>query len=107
MAAGVAEAAMMEALGQARPGDSVSDIMSAFRIELAERGADLEHLAVAPLGAGFAFHSHHVLHSDEALLVDFGCRSASFGVEQTFVVDSGGARLLTTQQRGEPVALTV
>jgi Xaa-Pro dipeptidase len=224
MAAGVAEAAMTEALGQARPGDSVSDIMSAFPIELAERGADLEHLAVAPLGAGFAFHSHHVLHSDEALLVDFGCRydgyvsdsattlvlgradddvlrrqaaardavaagaeaarsgavgssvyeamrtalgrdadgasapkghgigleireypligassaarvqddcvdlpadieleasmvlnlevlgsalgRASFGVKQTLVVDNGGARLLTTQQRGEPVALT-
>jgi Xaa-Pro aminopeptidase len=73
LAARVAEEAVMDALRQARAGDPVSKIARAFRIALAQRGADLEHLAVAPFGTGIAFHSHYVLQAEDALLVDFGC----------------------------------
>lgn len=69
----IAEDAAIAVLGSARPGRSAAELTSRLRALLAERDAELEHLAVGLLGLGFDFAPRHSLAAGDAFLVDFGC----------------------------------
>jgi Xaa-Pro aminopeptidase len=57
----------------ATPGARMSEIIQAFRVGVAERGADFEHLIFSVSGLPNAQAMDHSLVSGEVIAVDFGC----------------------------------
>ena len=72
-AAQIAEDAGAKSLALAVPGRPVQDLVQAFRADVAQQGADLDHFAFSIRGAGLATEPDYILPEDESLFIDFGC----------------------------------
>lgn len=71
-AARAAERALDATLAGAGSDVTLDELSAGFRVELAADGAELEHLACSPQGAGIAMHSGASLREEVAYL-DYGC----------------------------------
>jgi len=72
-AAQISEQAGLEALGLARPGMLVADLIQHFRLRLAEQGADFEHFGFGYHGMGLATEPSYRLAADDVQFMDWGC----------------------------------
>ncbi|MEJ2560545.1 MAG: M24 family metallopeptidase [Anaerolineae bacterium] len=68
----ISELASMESLTMAYPGRLISDLVSYYRVRVAEMGADFEHFAFGIRGMGIAASPEYVLTNNDVLWVDFG-----------------------------------
>jgi Xaa-Pro dipeptidase len=87
----IAEDAAGSAFALAAPGRSLDELLQAFRLRVAERGAALYHFALSPDGAGIAMDTRHALRAGDVHYADFGC------VYRGYYSDSG-----TTLAVGDP-----
>ena len=69
----ISEAAAMEALALARPGQPIADVVRHYRQQIAQEGADFDHFAFGVRGLGLATEPNYILTNDDILYVDFGC----------------------------------
>ena len=69
----ISEAAAMEALAFARPGQPIADVVQHYRQQIAKAGADFDHFAFGMRGLGLATEPNYILTDDDILYVDFGC----------------------------------
>ena len=69
----ISEAAAMEALALARPGQPITDVVQHYRQQIAKDGADFDHFAFGVRGLGLATEPNYILTDDDILYVDFGC----------------------------------
>ena len=69
----ISEAAAMEALALARPGQPIADVIQHYRQQIAKDGADFDHFAFGVRGLGLATEPNYILADDDILYVDFGC----------------------------------
>ena len=58
----------------AAPGRRLGDLIEAYRVGLAQRGADLDHLIFSIYGLGIGTVPDYELRPGDVLLVDHGCR---------------------------------
>jgi Xaa-Pro dipeptidase len=72
-AAEIAEGALAAMIDAAAPGRTLAELAQVFRRAVAERGADLEHVAISPFGLGIATVSGYPLRERDVLLLDVGC----------------------------------
>jgi len=72
-AAEIAESGLAAMVAAATPGRTLASLAQAFRREIAEHGADLEHVAISPFGLGIATVSNYPLGQRDVLLLDVGC----------------------------------
>jgi Xaa-Pro aminopeptidase len=72
-AAEIAEGALAAMVAAAAPGRTLQELAQVFRRVIAERGADLEHVAISPFGLGIATVSPYALRERDVLLLDVGC----------------------------------
>ena len=72
-AAEAAESAAAGTLAEARPGTSLDELTSRFRVLLADAHAEVDHFALSPGGTGIAMHSSLALAEGEIAYVDYGC----------------------------------
>jgi Xaa-Pro aminopeptidase len=63
----------MECLAMARPGRPVADLVEHYRVGAAAQGADFDHFAYGPWGAGIAMEPEYVFAEGDVQYVDFGC----------------------------------
>jgi Xaa-Pro aminopeptidase len=87
----IAEEAAGQAFALAAPGRSLAELVQAFRLRAAERGAALDHFALSPDGVGIAMDTRHTLRAGDVHFADFGC------IYRGYYSDSG-----TTLAIGEP-----
>lgn len=73
-AAEISEQAAQESLGLAAPGRTLTELVSAYRVGLAQRGADVDHFIFCIFGLGIASEPNYRLTAGDVLLVDYGCR---------------------------------
>lgn len=73
-AAEIAEQAAQESLRLAAPGRALADLVLAYRVGLAQRGADIDHLIFCIFGLGTGSEPNYRLRAGDVLLVDYGCR---------------------------------
>lgn len=69
----ISEAAAMEALALARPGQPIADVVQHYRQRIAKEGADFDHFAFGVRGLGLATEPNYILTDNDILYVDFGC----------------------------------
>ena len=69
----ISEAAAMEALALARPGQPIAEVVQHYRQQIAKDGADFDHFAFGVRGLGLATELNYILTNDDILYVDFGC----------------------------------
>ena len=69
----ISEAAAMEALALARPGQPIADVVQHYRQQIAKDGADFDHFAFGVRGLGLATEPNYILTDNDILYVDFGC----------------------------------
>ena len=69
----ISEAAAMEALALAGPGQPIADVVQHYRQQIAKDGADFDHFAFGVRGLGLATEPNYILTDDDILYVDFGC----------------------------------
>ena len=96
-AAEIAEVALAAMVAAAAPGRTLAELAQVFRREVAEAGADLEHVAISPFGLGIATVSGYPLRERDVLLLDVGC------LYRSCVSDTGvdaGARAARGRGRG-------
>ena len=72
-AAEIGEGALAEMVAAAAPGRTLAELAQVFRRAVAERGADLEHVAISPFGLGIATVSAYPVRERDVLLLDVGC----------------------------------
>jgi Xaa-Pro dipeptidase len=72
-AAEIAEGALAAMVDAAAPGRTLAELAQVFRRAVAERGADLEHVAISPFGLGIATVSGYPVRERDVLLLDVGC----------------------------------
>jgi Xaa-Pro dipeptidase len=92
-AAGTAEQAAAEAFAAAHAGIRLRDLEAAYRVVLGENGADFDHFAFGPRGAGIAASGAYTLATGDVVYADWGC------VDRGYCSDTG-----TTLFVGEPSA---
>jgi Xaa-Pro dipeptidase len=72
-AAEIAEDAIAAMVVATAPGRTLAELAQVFRRTVAERGADLEHVAISPFGLGIATVSGYPVRERDVLLLDVGC----------------------------------
>jgi Xaa-Pro dipeptidase len=72
-AAEIAEDAIAAMVDATTPGRTLAELAQVFRRTVAERGADLEHVAISPFGLGIATVSGYPVRERDVLLLDVGC----------------------------------
>jgi Xaa-Pro aminopeptidase len=72
-AAEIAEGALAAMVAATAPGRTLAELAQVFRRTVAERGADLEHVAISPFGLGIATVSGYPVRERDVLLLDVGC----------------------------------
>jgi Xaa-Pro dipeptidase len=72
-AAEITEGALAAMVDAAAPGRTLAELAQVFRRTVAERGADLEHVAISPFGLGIATVSGYPVRERDVLLLDVGC----------------------------------
>lgn len=82
-AAAIGEEAAHASLADARVGGSMRDLVQRFRVEVAQRGADLDHFAFGVKGMGLATETDYIAVEGDACYIDYGC------VYQYYCSDSG------------------
>jgi Xaa-Pro aminopeptidase len=92
-AAGIAEGAAGAVVAAAGEASTLTELADAFRIALAQDGADIDHFSISFDGLGFATRGDHVLRSSSTHYFDFGC-----------ILDGWYSDAGTTIATGEPAA---
>lgn len=72
-AAEISEKAGMQSLALAQPGRRISEVIEAYRVKIAEMGADFDHFAYGKAGMGIATEPDYVLRDYDVMYVDWGC----------------------------------
>jgi Xaa-Pro aminopeptidase len=72
-AAEIAEEAAAGAFALVAPGRTLGEVANAYRVGLAERGADLDHFAIGTRGLGIATAPELELLDGDFAFVDWGC----------------------------------
>jgi Xaa-Pro aminopeptidase len=90
-AAEIAEEAAQAVFALAAPGQTLDALVQAFRVRVAERGADLDHFALSPGGIGIAMDTRHPLEEGAVHYADFGCVYRGYFSDSGTTIVVGGS----------------
>jgi Xaa-Pro dipeptidase len=73
VAAEIGELGLRALIDAAEPGVDLAALCDRFRVLVAERGAEYDHVAVGPRGLGIGLR-RHIFEPDDVTMLDVGCR---------------------------------